>query len=76
MTTKLYDIPLNGYHIFDYMGNDAFEHKMKEKIAREVVYNNFMEELPCRISELQKLLKDITILDYSYRSMEEIDQWI
>lgn len=76
MTTQLYDIPLNWYHIFDYFGEECFEENAKDKLVRKEVFKNFMRELPCRISELRKIVPAEIELDYSYASLVELDRWI
>ena len=75
---KKTDFPkdINGYHIFDYIGDVPFEQNCKNKNLRSEIYNLFLIELPSRLQELKKIIPSHIELDYSYKSLENMDQWL
>lgn len=72
----LSDIHTRGYHIYDYIGLEPFEHKIGTKKEALSIFHGFLQELPARINELRKIIPREIELDYTYESLQKLDLWL
>ncbi len=63
------------YHSFDYTNGFPICERAKPKEFRDEVFTNFLCELPSRLLELRKVIPQEITMDFSYKSLEEIDKW-
>ncbi len=71
MLTSLF----HNYHAFDYTEGKPLYGFSKPKAFRDEIFENFMRELPCRLTELRKVIPQEIFMDFSYQSLEKIEYW-
>lgn len=65
----------HNYHAFDFTNGIPIEKLAKPKEFRDEIFTNFLCELPSRLLELRKVIPQEIVMDFSYKSLEEIDKW-
>lgn len=76
MNEQSYTLPLNGYYIFDYMGDTHIEYQTMEKQKARAIFESFLQELPTRLFEFRKIVPSHIALNYTYQSLQELDVWL
>lgn len=77
MEKIIYDIPINDYHLYDYISdNHLLTNQVSTKKQVDKIFEDFLRELPCRINEFSKIVPSNIRLDYSYSSIQYLDIWL